>query len=99
MIILLVSPLVLDYQSFSNAKKFILKCDASDIAVAVVLSKKNNHYPMAFARRGLSPVLSYQSKDLLAIVFGGKRFWLYPCSRKSKTFTDHKPIVYFVKRQ
>nr|CAI5823027.1 unnamed protein product [Callosobruchus analis] len=90
---------ILQYPDFE--KTFILSCDASNFAVAAVLSqgKIGSDLPIAYASRTLnSAECNYSTieKELLAIVFGVKYFRPYVWGRKFIIVSDHKPLQYLL---
>ena len=78
-------------------RPFYLSTDASSKAVGVVLSQKvgQEERPVAYASRVLKEAerkYSVIEKELLAIVFGVKRFRYYLLGRKFTLYTDHNPL-------
>lgn len=92
----LMNPPVLQYPNFSETNTFILKTDASNVALGAILSNENDK-PVAYASRSLNshernyPVID---KELLAICFAVKTFRTYLYGRKFIIYTDHRPLVY-----
>lgn len=92
----LSKPPILQYPDFSEDNEFHIHTDASGVAVAAVLSNRNN-LPIAYASRGLNKAevrYSTIEKELLAIVWAVKYFRPYLFGRHFKNFTDHKPLLY-----
>lgn len=89
-------PPVLQYPDFSENNTFILKTDASGIAVGSLLCNSNRN-PVAYASRSLNKAeRNYPTieKELLAIVWSIKYFRPYLYGRRFIVQTDHKPLVY-----
>lgn len=92
---LTVSP-VLQYPDFSKNNTFILKTDASGVAVGAVLCNSNDK-PVAYASRTLNKAEKNYctiEKELLGIVWAVKHFRPYLYGRKFSIQTDHRPLVY-----
>lgn len=92
----LISPPILQFPDFSENKQFILKCDASGVALGAILCNDNDR-PVSYASRSLNPAEKNYStieKELLAIVWAVKKFRPYLYGRKFKIFTDHRPLIY-----
>lgn len=88
---------ILSYPDFN--KPFKLRTDASDIAIAVILSRGElgSDKPIAYASRTLSDTeqrYSTTEKKLLAVIWGTKYFRPYLFGQKFKIFTDHKPLAW-----
>lgn len=91
-----IKPPILQYPSFSETNKFILRTDASGYAIGAVLSNSDDK-PVAYASRSLNKAeINYPviEKELLAIVWSVKHFRPYLYGRKFEIFTDHKPLIY-----
>lgn len=76
---------------------FFVSTDASSKAVGVVLFQKQGgaEQPVAYASRVLKDSerkYSVIEKELLAIIFGLKRFRYYLLGRKFTLYTDHNPL-------
>jgi hypothetical protein len=86
-----------------TSKPFILETDASDFAVAGVISQDDDSgvlHPVSFYSRKLSPAeINYEihDKELLAIIvcFEQWRHLLLGSKHPITVFTDHKNLVYF----
>lgn len=92
----LINPPILQYPNFSENNCFILKTDASGVALGAVLLN-NDDKPVAYASRSLNKAERRYctiEKELAALVFGVKHFRPYLYGRKFTIFTDHKPLVY-----
>lgn len=92
----LVSPPILQYPDFSPDNVFILRTDASGVALGAILSNGNDR-PIAFASRSLNKAEKNYctiEKELLAIVWAVKHFRPYLYGRKFAILTDHRPLVY-----
>lgn len=95
---------ILQYPDFE--REFCLTTDASDIAVAAVLSQTdketNLELPIAYASRTLLDAetrYSTTEKELLAVVWGVEHFHIYLYGRKFKILTDHKPLKWLMNIQ
>lgn len=92
----LIQPPILQYPDFSPENEFILRTDASGIALGAILSNGDDK-PVAYASRTLNkaeknyPVIE---KELLAVVWAVKHFRPYLFGRHFKILTDHRPLVY-----
>lgn len=92
----LSQPPVLQYPNFDDSNRFILKTDASGIAVGAVLCNKNDR-PVGYASRTLNDSEKKYctiEKELLGIVWAVKHFRPYLYGRKFIIQTDHRPLVY-----
>ena len=86
-----------------TSKPFILETDASDFAIAGVLSQYGNDgvlHPVSFYSRKLQPAeINYEihDKELLAIIacFEQWRHLLVGSQHSVIVYTDHKNLVYF----
>ena len=77
-----------------NTKQFILRTDASDAGIGVILLQEHGErpFPIAFASKELSPRerrFSAIEKECLAIVWGVRRFTINVCGREFVLQTDH----------
>lgn len=93
---LLINPPILQYPNFDDENEFILRTDASGLAIGSVLCNKND-LPIAYASRSLNKAeLNYPTieKELLSIVWSVKHFRPYLFGKKFIIKTDHKPLVY-----
>lgn len=87
---------VLQYPDFE--KPFIVTTDASNFAVAGVLSqgKIGHDAPVAYAARTLnSAEINYATveKELLAMVFSVEHFRPHLYARKFILVSDHRPLI------
>jgi hypothetical protein len=81
----------------------LIETDASDFAIAAVLSQKfedGRLHPVDFQSRKLSsPEMNYDvyDKEMLAIVFAFKkwRHYLQGAQHKTLVYTDHQNLTYF----
>ena len=80
----------------------ILETDASDCALAAILSTQSNSeiHPIAFYSRAFSTAeINYDmhNKELLAIVKSFKKWWHYleEVATLVEVYTDHKNLTYF----
>lgn len=92
----LSNPPILQFPDFGEENEFILRTDASGIAIGATLSNGND-MPVAFASRSLNKAeKNYPTieKELLSIVWAVKHFRPYLFGRKFKILTDHRPLVY-----
>lgn len=92
----LIRPPILQYPDFSKDNEFILRTDASGMAIGSMLCNKND-LPIAYASRSLNKAeINYPTieKELLAIVWSVKYFRPYLFGKKFTIMTDHKPLVY-----
>lgn len=85
-----------------HSKEFIVSTDASNVAIAGILSQKFNSadLPIAFASRVLNHAernYSTIEKELLAIVWSVKRFRPYLYGRHFTIQTDHRPLTWLHK--
>lgn len=88
---------ILQYPRFNE--EFIVTCDASNYAIAGVLSQMTDgkDLPVSYTSRVLSKTeekFSTIEKELLSVVHSISTFRPYLYGRKFQVFTDHKPIVY-----
>ena len=77
---------------FDPAVPLTLQCDASQDGLGAVLLQ--NGQPIAYASRCLTKTeenYAQIEKELLAIVFGIRRFHQYTFGREVTVQTDHKP--------
>ncbi len=88
---------------FDPTRQCIMECDASDFAIAGVLSQKDENdvlHPIAFYSRKLNPAeLNYEihDKELLAIVQSIQHWRHYlEGAQEFLVFTDHKNLEYFM---
>uniref|UniRef100_A0A1X7V2J4 Reverse transcriptase RNase H-like domain-containing protein n=1 Tax=Amphimedon queenslandica TaxID=400682 RepID=A0A1X7V2J4_AMPQE len=83
---------------FHDSKPIILAFDASPYGIGAVLSHKmsdGSEHPISFASRSLTPAEKHYSqldKEVLAIVFGVKKFHSYTYGHKFVICSDHKPL-------
>ena len=82
----------------TSTGKFILTCDASDVASGASLEQleNNERRPIAFMSRKFPAAeknLSAFDKELMAITHAIKHFQHFIEGREIKIFTDHKPLV------
>ena len=89
-------------QHFQPSKSIIIESDASDYAIAGVLSHPGNNnqlHPVAYYSRKLQPAeLNYEiyDKEMLAIVEAFKHWRAYlEGASQISVFTDHKNLEYF----
>jgi hypothetical protein len=92
---MLANPPLLKLPDFS--RPFVLSTDASSYAVGAVLAQdyEGREHPIAFASRVLSPTETKYSvieKELLAIVFGVKRFRPFLYGQPFVVYCDHNPL-------
>lgn len=96
---LLMNDPILQYPDFE--KEFNVRCDASNFAIAGVLSQGpiGSDKPIAYASRTLNDSevrYSTIEKELLAIVYATKYFRPYLYGRRFNIITDHKPLQYLM---
>ena len=92
----MTNPPILQYPDFADDSEFILKTDASGLAIGSVLCNKNMK-PIAYASRPLNKAeRNYPTiqKELLAIVWSVKYFRPYLFGKHFIIETDHKPLIY-----
>lgn len=92
----LINPPILEYPNFSENNTFILKTDASGVALGAVLCNANDK-PVAYASRSLNKSeINYCTieKELLGVVWAVKHFRPYLYGRNFVIQTDHRPLVY-----
>ena len=95
----LLSDPVLSYPDFSLP--FIIQCDASSIAIGAVLGQmkpenQNKFLPIMYISRHLTATeqkYSTTERELLSVVFSGKKGKPYIYGRHVTFVTDHKPLV------
>ena len=80
-------------------KLFLLRTDASDIGIGVVLLQREDNvdFPVAYASKKLLPrERSYSTieRECLAIVWAIQKFQTYLYGRAFVLETDHQPLVY-----
>ncbi|GJV94034.1 putative nucleotidyltransferase, ribonuclease H [Tanacetum coccineum] len=83
---------------------FELMCDASDLAVGVVLGQKDgkNFHPIYFASKTLNPAqrkYTVTEKELMAEVFAFDKFRSYLILSKTIVHTDHSALKHLFKKQ
>lgn len=83
-------------------KEFLVSTDASNIAVAGILSQGEigKDRPIAYTSRmlrGAEPRYDTYEKEALAVHFSVKQFRHYLYGRPFKVITDHQPLVWFKK--
>ena len=94
----LCNPPILAFPNFNE--KFIITVDASNIAIAGILSqgKIGSDRPIAYASRllrGAEPRYETYEKEALSMIFSVKQFRHYVYNRPFLIVTDHKPLVWF----
>lgn len=88
----------MQYPDFSENAKFILRTDASKIALGAVLSNSND-LPVAYSSRPISKEeknYSIVELELLAIVWAVQHFRLYMYGKYFDILTDHRPLVHLL---
>ena len=87
---------------FDPTKQLVLETDASDYAIAGILSQEDEGHlhPIAFMSRKMLPAeLNYEihDKEMLAIISSFKewRHYLEGATHPIKVFTDHRSLEYF----
>ncbi|XP_019253798.1 PREDICTED: uncharacterized protein LOC109232481 [Nicotiana attenuata] len=83
---------------------FEIMCDASDVAVGVVLGKKVNKmfHPVYYASKTINEAqrnYMMTEKELLAIVFAMEKFRPYLMGAKVIVHTDHAALRYFMTKK
>ncbi|GJS20955.1 reverse transcriptase domain-containing protein [Tanacetum coccineum] len=83
---------------------FELMCDASDLAVGVVLGQKDgkNFHPIYFASKTLNPAqqkYTVTKKELMAVVFAFDKFKSYLILSKTIIHIDHSALKHLLKKQ
>lgn len=92
----LSQPPILQFPNFAEDNNFILKTDASGVAIGAILCNSDD-MPVAYASRSLNKSeVNYCTieKELLSIVWAVKHFRPYLYGRKFVIQTDHRPLVY-----
>ena len=91
---------VLTYPNFQ--KRFILSTDASNVAIAAVLSQEDDHgvvRPVAYAGRSISSAeRNYDTtqQELLAVVWGVNHFRVYLEGNEFDIYTDHSALQWIL---
>ena len=80
-------------------KPFILRTDASDVALGAVLLQSQNDtlFPIAYASKSLSSAQKAYSvieRECLAILWSLDKFYAYLYGKKFTIQTDHQPLAY-----
>lgn len=84
---------------FDTAKHLTLQVDASKFGLGASLLQEGR--PIAYASKSLTPTeVNYAQieKELFAILFGCKRFHQYVYGRRIMVETDHKPLIFIMKK-
>ena len=84
---------------FDPAKDLTLQVDASKFGLGASLLQEGR--PIAYASKSLTPTeVNYAQieKELFAILFGCKRFHQYVYGRHIRVETDHKPLIFIMKK-
>lgn len=92
----LSNPPVMEFPDLSEENTFILRTDASGIALGATLSNGNDK-PVAYASRTLNKAeMNYPTieKELLAIVWSIAKWRHYLLQKEFIILTDHRPLVY-----
>ena len=101
----LVFTQVLVLTHFDPANPIVIEADASDYAIAAIISqsspKDGNLHPIAFYSRGMKPAeLNYEiyNKELLAIFEAFQQWhnYLEGSTHAVLVLSDHKNLKYFV---
>jgi hypothetical protein len=90
---------ILQYPDFT--KEFILTTDVSNQGLGEILSQGEigKDLPIAYVSRNLNSAeknYTTSEKELLAIIWGVKRFRPYLYGRKFKIASDHKPLTWIM---
>jgi hypothetical protein len=93
------TPPVLQVPDF--ARKFVLVCDSSDVAVSAVLNQRieGGLAPIAFAIRLLNPAerkYAVHEKECLAVVWGCERFRVYLEHKEFTLHTDNQALSWLL---
>ena len=94
---LVTSSQVLGY--YSQSKPLYLQCDASQSGLGCALLQEGR--PICYASRALTPAETKYAqieKEMLAIVFGMRRFHTYTFGRHTIVLSDHKPLEIITKK-
>ncbi|GKC79295.1 reverse transcriptase domain-containing protein [Tanacetum coccineum] len=83
---------------------FELMCDASDLAVGVILGQRidGKFKPIYYARKTLNNAQEHYTttkKELLAVVFSFDKFRPYLVLLKTIVYTDHSTLKYLFSKQ
>jgi hypothetical protein len=84
---------------YDPSKALTLQADASKYGLGVVLLQ--NSRPVAYASKTLTTSeINYAQieKEMLAILFGCKRFHQYVYGRSFTIETDHRPLIFIMKK-
>nr|GEV81576.1 hypothetical protein [Tanacetum cinerariifolium] len=78
---------------------FELMCDASDLAIGVVLGQRQDKHfrPIYYASNTMTEAESNYTttkKEMLAVVYAFEKFWSYLIMNKSTVYTDHSALKY-----
>nr|GEY15138.1 reverse transcriptase domain-containing protein [Tanacetum cinerariifolium] len=78
---------------------FELMCDASDFTIGAVLGQRHEKHfkPIHYASKTMTDAESNYTtteKEILAVVYAFKKFWLYLIMNKSIVHTDHSALKY-----
>ena len=94
---LVTSTQILGY--YSQEKPLYLQCDASQSGLGCALLQEGR--PLCYASRALTTAETKYAqieKEMLAIVFGMRRFHTYTFGRQTIVLSDHKPLEIITKK-
>lgn len=85
-------------------KEFFVQCDASDLALGIVLSQKERgeEHPILYMSRKFTPAerrYSVIERECLAIVFAIRKLHFYLDGGRFEIITDHRPLKWLRENQ